>query len=137
MRVPLRLMGAAPLLLMGSSVDAASAASFGNTIRLEVPVTCKLVHRGDVVQVGDTYSFGQLFEYCNAPGGFFVQLEYQPGSLRGAVVQVGDERVTLDGSGQAQVMRSSGPKISTVDIIATAGAQGFDGDPPQFQIVPL
>lgn len=137
MRVSLRLLSAAPLLVIGPSVDAATVASFGNTIRLEVPVTCKVARRGDVAQTGNTYNLGQLFEYCNAPGGFLVQVEYQPGSFRGAVVQLGDEAVTLDGSGQNQIMHSNGPKISTVGVTAVAGPGGFDSNALQFQIVPL
>ncbi len=137
MRVSLRFMSAASLLLMSTSGDAASLATFGNTMQLDVPVVCKLVHRGTVQQVGEGYNLGQLFEYCNAPGGFLVQLEYQPGMLRGTVLQVGDEKVTLDGSGESEVMRSNGPKISTVDVMAVAAASSFDAATVQFQIIPL
>jgi hypothetical protein len=137
MRVILRLIGAAPLLFIGPSVHAASSASFGNTISLEVPVTCKLVHRGTVSQRGNEYDLGQLLAYCNSPRGFFVQLDYQPGSFRGAVVRLGAEEVTLDGSGHSEVMRSNGPKISTADVTAVAGPSGFDTAALQFEIVPL
>lgn len=137
MRVPLRLLCAAPLLLIGPGLDAATSASFGTNIRLEVPIICKLAHRGEAGQNGNGHHLGQLIEYCNAPGGFLVQLAYQPGSLRGAVVQVGDKRVMLDGSGQTEVMRSNGPKISTLDVTAIAGVESLDAGSLQFQIVPL
>jgi hypothetical protein len=137
MRVPLRLLCAAPLLLMGPGLDAATSASFGTNIRLEVPIVCKLVHRGEPAQEGNSYNLGQLFEYCNAPTGFLVQLDYQPGTLRGAVLQVGDKQVMLDGSGETEIMRSNGPKISTLDVTGTAGADGLDPGALQFQIVPL
>jgi hypothetical protein len=137
MRIFLPLMSAALLLLPASSVGAASSASTGSTISLEVPVNCKLVHRGDFAQLGDAYSLGQLYEYCNAPGGFLVQVEYQPGSLQGATVQVGEQTVVLDGSGHNQVMGASGPKISTVNVVANPGSNAFDAGALQFQIVPL
>ena len=137
MRVPLRLMSAAPLLMIAPSFDAATSATFGSTISLEVPVTCKVARRGDVAQNGNTYNLGQLFEYCNAPGGFVVQVAYHPGSLRGAVVRYGDDSVTLDGSGQNQIMRSNGPKISNAEVTAVAGPGGLDAGALQFQILPL
>lgn len=137
MRLPLRLIGAAPLFMTGPSISAAPFASSATTIRLEVPVICKVVHRGDVIQQGNHYSLGKLHAYCNSPRGFVVQLDYEPGSFRGAVVQAGEERVTLDGSGQSEIMRSSGPRISTVELTAIAARDRLDGNAFQFQIVPL
>ena len=137
MRVPFRLVSAAPLLLIGPSIAASPVATAGTTVSLEVPVICRVVHRGVVAQQGDAYSLGQLFEYCNAPRGFLVQVAYEPGSLRGTIVQAGDARVVLDGSGESAIIRGSGPKISTVDVSATPGPQGFNPAALQFQIVPL
>jgi len=137
MRVPLRPLSAVLLLVTGSSALAAPVASSGTTIRLEVPVVCQLVYRGEVVHQGNHYGLGQLHEYCNSPRGFVVQVEYQPGSLRGAVVLVGNEQITLDGSGRGEIMRSAGPKIATVNLTAIAARDDFDGSSLQFQIVPL
>lgn len=137
MRLPVRRLSVAALLLTAPSIAAAPSATAGTTIRLEVPVTCRVVHRGEVAQEGRAYRLGQLFEYCNAAAGFTVQAAYQPGSLRGTILEAGDSRVVLDGSGTTEIMRANGPKISTVSVSATPSADDFDPTAIQFQIVPL
>lgn len=137
MRGPLLLMSAAPLLLAGADAKAASTATIGTTISLEVPVICKIAHRGEGGPPSDSFSFGDYLEYCNSPGGFLVQVEYQPGSLRGAVMHFGPDKIVLDGSGQTEVMRSTAPRISNVAVSGEGGPSQFRGAGLHLEIIPL
>lgn len=134
-----RLVVALPLIaLMSASgpAGASSEASAGYLVRVSVPVICQLHHEpGLVAGAGGSYGLGELQEYCNAPGGYQVMVNYTPGSMRGAVVGVGDEHVTLDGSGTALVSRAPGPRIRERAIAVTPGANGFDTDRLNFDIV--
>lgn len=115
----------------------ATAATLSGRIQLEVPVVCKLAFRANVVAQGRGYALGQLHEFCNAPNGFAVQVRYPPNSLRGAVMNVDGQSVVLDGSGQAEVLRSPQAKIMTMNLSATPAASGFDAAELAFDIVPL
>ncbi|HVJ03772.1 MAG TPA: hypothetical protein VM662_16455, partial [Sphingomonas sp.] len=57
-----------------------------------------------------------------------------PGSMKGAVVMVGDEKVVLDGSGHSVVSRAPGPRIRDRDVFAVPGPQGFDTDHLDFYV---
>lgn len=101
--------------------------SMGYNLQAIVPVACSLRFKSSPSVFSDgSARLGMLREYCNAPNGYQVVVNYSAGSLRGAVVSVGSESVVLDGSGQAIVPGAFGPKIQTRDLAITPGANGFD-----------
>jgi len=61
---------------------------------------------------------------------------YAPGSLRGARIIAGDDQVVLDGSGQAVLSRSPGPRIRERPVSAVPGEHGFDTSRFELQIIP-
>lgn len=126
---------AAALLMSGSSAGASSQASLGYLLKLNVPVVCTVHHRAGLSPVGGGgYALGELQEYCNAPGGYQVTVNYAAGTLKGATVSVGDERAVLDGSGHSIVSRTAGPRIRDRTIVAVPGPAGFDTDRLSFDI---
>lgn len=128
-----------PILgMLGTSAPAgaSSEATSSYMVQLRVPVICQLhLQPGLVAGSGGGYGLGELQEYCNAPGGYRINVNYTPGSMRGAIIAVGEERVTLDGSGTALVSTAPGPRIRARAITATPGANGFDTDRLNFDIV--
>ena len=60
-----------------------------------------------------------------------------PGTLRGAALQLGADRVVLDGSGEAVISQSPGARIRKRELLATPGAHGFDTPALSFQIHPI
>ncbi|WP_233503351.1 hypothetical protein [Sphingomonas psychrotolerans] len=122
------------LLLCGSAAGAESTASGTFNLRLTVPVICAVSHQSAISAAGAGYRLGELREYCNAPGGYALVVNYAPGSMKGAVVAVGEERVVLDGSGRAVIGRTAGPRIRDREIFAEPGAAGFDTDRLEFNL---
>ncbi len=115
---------------------AAAAETYGITLRGHVPVHCVVQHQlvGYGAQSGDDVALGQIREFCNAPQGYELVVSYTPGALRGATVTVGDDRIVLDGSGQAVLSRATGPRLRQRLISAAPGEKGFDTDVLHFQI---
>ncbi|WP_234419122.1 hypothetical protein [Sphingomonas sp. EC-HK361] len=127
----------AGLLCASAPAGASSEASAGWLVRVQVPVLCQLHHQPALVPAaGGAYGLGELQEYCNAPGGYLLSVNYAPGTMRGATISVGEERVVLDGSGTALVSHAPGPRIRERPVTATPGANGFDTDRLNFDIVP-
>lgn len=126
------------VLMTGSAPLAASDTASGSiTFAMHVPVACKLRHRPiGVGMSGDTANLGELDEYCNAPSGYQVTVDYTPGSLRGTVLAAGNDRVILDGSGHAVLSRAAGPLIRQRQLTAMPGANGFDSPTLDFHIEP-
>ena len=106
------------------------------TISLSVPTLCRISYSGSGAggSVGEAVNLGQLREYCNAGSGYNVVVDYSPGSLRGTVLQLGDDRVVLDGSGQAVLSYAPGPRIRTRQLLATPGENGFDTTQLSFEM---
>jgi hypothetical protein len=127
-------MWALPLVGIASAATAAPAASGDFLLRLQVPVLCKVQHHSAIAAAGAGYTLGELHEFCNAPQGYSLVVNYAPGSMRGAVIAVGEERVMLDGSGRAVVSHAQGPRIRDREIYAQPGANGFDTDRLNFSI---
>lgn len=118
-------------------LTAASAESFGFNLVYRVPVVCKVDYRADGGgMAGGAIALGALHEFCNAPNGYDLVVNYTAGSMRGAMLIAGDSRVMLDGSGQATINRSPGPRIRDVQLAAMPGSNGFDTDRLQFQLIP-
>lgn len=126
----------ASLLCASAPAGASSEASAGYLVQVRVPVVCQLHHQPALVPAaGGAFGLGELQEYCNAPGGYLLSVNYAPGSMRGATIAVGEERVVLDGSGTAIVSHAPGPRIRERQIVATPGQNGFDTDRLNFDIV--
>lgn len=110
--------------------------TFGVRLELSVPVMCKLTYRPAVsTDGGGRVELGELREYCNAPQGYQVILNYTPGALKGAVLLAGEERIVLDGSGQAVLATMHGPRNRSRTLAAIPSGRGFDADSLDFQIV--
>lgn len=117
---------------------AAFAASFSYNLRLTVAVHCTVQHQGTGygAQDGDALSLGTFREYCNAPQGYELVVNYAPGSLRGARIYAGGTEIVLDGSGRAILSRETGPKIQERAISMAPGANGFDTNRLDLNIIP-
>lgn len=124
------------LLLCGSAAGAESSGTGTGTfaLRLTVPLVCTVSHQSAISPAGAGYRLGELREFCNAPGGYALVVNYAPGSMKGAVVSVGEERVVLDGSGRAVVSQSMGPRVRAREVFAEPGAAGFDTDRLEFNL---
>jgi hypothetical protein len=122
------------LLLCGSAASAESIATSTINLRLTVPVVCTVSHQSAISSAGAGYRLGELREFCNAPGGYALVVNYAPGSMKGAVVAVGEERVVLDGSGRAVISHVQGPRIRDREVFAEPGAAGFDTDRLEFNL---
>lgn len=128
-------LGALASLLVTASASA-EAESMNFNLRATVPVSCFVRHSSMGAAAGGNgpVALGQINEFCNAPGGYEVVVNYAPGTLQGAVLSVGDEQVMLNGSGHAVLSRAPGPRIRERALTATPGANGFDTDHLNFEI---
>lgn len=125
-----------PVLLAGAARAGAESHSFH--LSAVVPVVCKVSHeRGAVGGPADgAVNLGNLTEYCNAPGGYELIVTYAPGTLQGTVLTAGEDRVVLNGSGEATLSRVPGPRVRTRSLIGVPGAHGFDSANLQVQVRP-
>ncbi|TGX41666.1 hypothetical protein E5A74_12650 [Sphingomonas naasensis] len=120
--------------MCGSAASAESSGTATFTLSLTVPRVCTVSHQSAISQAGTGFRLGELREYCNVAGGYALVVNYAPGSMKGAVVAVGEERVVLDGSGRAIVSQSPGPRIRAREVFAEPGAAGFDTDHLEFAL---
>lgn len=132
----------ASVVLLAATASAAAPAAMigrgGYLLSVTVPLQCSIKHHpGMSLLGGNEYRLGSLQEYCNAAGGYRVNLTYAPGSMRGAIVTVGDDHVMLDGSGMATISVAQGPSIRERDLRAVPGSAGFDTDRLDFSIEAL
>jgi hypothetical protein len=107
-------------------------------LKLAVPMLCdvRFTAGGSAAGTGGSFDLGKLGEFCNDGQGYSVVVNYAPGTLRGAVLQLGTDRVVLDGSGQAVVSQSNEARFRTRELVATPGANGFDSPELSFRIQP-
>ena len=129
--------GIAATLAFNASPAAAVATPGSFSLKLTVPVLCRVSFTaGSDADQGGAFDLGRLGEYCNAGAGYSVVVDYAPGTLRGAVLQLGADRVVLDGSGEAVISQSPGARIRQRELLATPGANGFDSPQLSFAIRP-
>lgn len=116
---------------------AAFAAEMSYLVKARVPVHCIIQQQaqGQATDNG-AVSLGQFREYCNAPLGYELVVRYAPGAMRGAILTAGNDTVVLDGSGEAVLSRSSGPRWIERNIAAKPGEQGFDTDRLELTLIP-
>lgn len=138
------IFGCAIAAIFAASAAPAGATATGSAtsafqLRVAVPTLCRVSFTaGGGVADGSNgaVDLGKLGEACNDGAGYSVVVAYAPGTLRGAVLQLGTDRVVLDGSGQAVISHSPGARIRTRELVATPGANGFDAPALSFQIQP-
>ena len=124
-------------LLPSSAAYADRMATNGYRLRLQVPLVCVVNHVQSVpILESSAVALGTLREFCNAPGGYDLLVDYAPGTMRGAILIVGQSRVPLDGSGHAIVNRSTVPHSRELGLAALPGENGFDTDRLDFRLVP-
>lgn len=130
-------LGIASFVLVAAPTTA-MAASFGLNLSLTVSVHCTVQHQatGFGAISGDAVSLGTFREYCNAPTGYDLVINYAPGSLEGARIIAGNDEIILNGSGQAVLSRATGPRMRERPIAAVPGEHGFDTDRFELRIVP-
>ncbi len=124
------------VLVAGPTAALAATATFN--LRLTVAVHCSVNHMptGFGAPTGEAISLGSVREYCNAPGGYDLVVNYAPGSMEGARIIAGNEEIILNGSGQAVLSRATGPRFRERSIAAVPGENGFDTDRLELQIIP-
>jgi hypothetical protein len=117
-----------PISCLALATGAAKAEdSIGYNLQATVAVVCSVkFEAAGGTSVDGASRLGMIKEYCNAPGGYQLVVQYSPGSLRGAVVNVGESRVVLDGSGTAIIAGARGPKIQSRELIIMPSPNGFD-----------
>lgn len=132
-------MGSVALVFAAAPTVAFANSTASLNLRLVVPVHCSVKYDGvpGLETTSGGISLGNVREYCNASGGYELVMAYAPGSLRGAVVQVGGEAIVLDGSGRAVLSRESGPKMQTRSVSIIPGANGIDTDQLAIDIHPI
>ena len=130
-------LGLASVVLVAAPTTA-MAASYGFNLRLTVAVQCNVQHQatGFGIVSGDAVSLGTFREYCNAPAGYNLVINYAPGSLEGARIIAGSDEIILNGSGQAVLSRATGPRVRERPIAAIPGEHGFDTDRFELRIIP-
>lgn len=118
---------------VGSNVGATESSY---QLRYVVPVQCTLTYgTGGGAEGGGAVGLGALHEYCNAARGYNLVVHYTPGTLRGTVLIAGEERIVLDGSGSTVVDTSPIPRNRSRSLAAIPGANGFDTDRLDFELV--
>lgn len=116
---------------------AASAPSQGFHLSLDVPVVCKIRHEGRAPSNAQSTDLGRIVQYCNAPNGYTVAVDYAPGQLRGSVLAIDDRLIVLNGSGHQEILREAGPRV-TSSLVKLDGASGKrESAPIQFSIEPI
>jgi len=126
-------------LALATGPTAASAASMGYNLNMTVPLHCVVRHQPvelGAPAAGGVVSLGHVREYCNAPGGYQLIINYTPGTLRGARITAGSNEVVLDGSGRAILDRATGPRVRVRNLSVVPGADGFNTDRIDLQILP-
>jgi len=120
--------------LVGGSAPA-GAESGGYMLSALVPASCQVSHsQNQFAMAGAGVPLGELSEYCNAAHGYELVVSYAPGTMQGAILSLGDDRVVLNGSGQAVISRASGARIRHRALTAIPGEAGFDTDRLDFRV---
>jgi hypothetical protein len=140
MRVNFKLGLVASVLLACSGPASAAVEAGGSyTLHLRVAIDCTVKLKPIAAAAFDqnASTLGEIDEYCNAATGYKLIVSYSPGTLRGSIVALGEDRVVLNGSGEAVVSNAAGPRIRARVLTAIPGANGFDTDHLDFRIQPV
>lgn len=110
----------------------------GFQLKLSVPVNCSVnFSQNNVISSdGDNIPLGSFREYCNAASGYQLIVKYTPGTLRGARLLAGNDEITLNGSGEAVLTRSTQPRKRERSISVIPGEDGFNTNQLELYIIP-
>jgi hypothetical protein len=90
-----------------------------------VPVICRAdLQETMVPTTGGSIDLGQINEFCNAPGGYRVVVNYSGSGDLGALV-IDGQTVQLDGSGRAVLVNATGPAIHSRHLDYEPGADSI------------
>ena len=118
-------IGLAALLAMAPISASALDASGSISLRATVPLVCNISVLGSGTYIdSDTVALGSVRELCNGANGYAVTVSYNPGTLVGATLRLGEDAVTLDGSGKAVVSNVLGAGYRVRPLSLDAGANG-------------
>ncbi len=101
--------------VVAPSVSLAGDGDASTSIRIMgfVPVICRAELQGSMFPTdGQEVNLGQGSEFCNAPGGYRVVVDYEGAGDLGSLIIDGRE-VELDGSGRAILVSAQGPAINS------------------------
>ncbi len=124
--------------LVAAPLAASSNASMGFRLNATVPTTCSvsMLSTQTGSANGNAVNLGTVREYCNAARGYQVIVSYTPGTLDGAELTAGNDRIVLDGSGRAVLSQTTRPRVRERGLTIVPGAAGFDTSQFQLDIVP-
>jgi len=123
---------------LAATPPGATAATFGVNLNATVAIQCTVQHQatGSGIINSGAVSLGTFREFCNAPGGYDLVVNYAPGTMEGARVIAGNDEIVLNGTGRAVLSHATGPRIRERMIAAVPGANGFDTDRLELTIIP-
>jgi hypothetical protein len=114
-------------LYLSFSAPQSWAADGSVNLRAIAPAVCNIKVEGVASSLSvDTVRLGTVRELCNALRGYQVSVSYQPGTLVGATLRLGNDSVILDGSGTAVITDSMGPAVQSRELTLVAATAGFD-----------
>lgn len=113
----------------------AAAATYGIHLQGHVPVACHVnAGQGPVLIDGDLVDLGNLHEFCNAPAGYDVYVDYSP-DLAGAKLLVDGSEVLLTDEGSAKFDENAGPARLNRNIALDLSEAQAAGGALSFRIV--
>ena len=108
-------------LVFLASISPALAATWDSTrinLSVDVPVRCEVKIGGSAIWANsDTLDLGSLQQFCNAPNGYALRLDYTASTLAGATLKVGNTQVTLSGDGSDTLANSASPARFNADLV--------------------
>lgn len=125
MKTMMRMLVAAAALAVPVSAQAIQG-----TVNLTaiVPVVCNVHFDAGAMTTEQSglVQLGSVRELCNSSSGYRLVVDYQPGTLVGAQLQIGGQTVVLDGQGSAVLTDSPVPGNQTRPLAILPGDGGFD-----------
>lgn len=112
--------------------SALAADSVGHRIELRavVPVICRLDFSASIETAGEgAYRLGQLQEFCNSGSGYRIFVQYDAGSMEGAVLRAGGREVRLSGDGRDVLVDAptAGLQMNQLELVLPEGANVSGG----------
>lgn len=103
-----------------------------------VPVVCNVQFESGSMAADPSglVQLGNVRELCNSSSGYRLMVDYQPGTLVGAQIQLGQQTIVLDGHGSAVLTNSPLPGNQTRPIAILPGQSGFDTSSFSLRVVP-
>ena len=107
-------------LVVWANISPATAASYDAVriaLSVDVPLKCNVEVGGAAAWSSlTTLELGSLQQFCNAPNGYVLHLDYAADTLEGATLRVGNDIVTLSGDGSDTLANSAAPARFDSDL---------------------